>query len=436
MNTASMISSLVQSVTKPWAKQRKAEERQANARTRRYETMTRNYRESIKDVAWEIMEQAYLKASSDGKLPAHARQIMYAARGEIQERTGKQLDDQYFTQTLLPDYIIEHPEAQAWDVVFDARGHFREPHTDRIIPLGTIDVQGYLGEIQGGGENGTGLDAAPPRAGRFPTAGPQHRYGGILFIEKEGFMPLFKEVQLAERYDLAIMSTKGMSVTASRLLIDRLSAGGADLPVFVLHDFDKAGFSILGTLQHDTRRYTFQNEVRVIDLGIRIRDVNTYKLESEDVYYGHSDPTENLRENGATDHEIGFLCGFNGSRGKRVELNAFTSGDLVQWIEVGLKKHGVKKVIPDEESLEAAYRRALEIELLNKEIEKIRKGIRERAEEAPLAKGLRRRVERRLKADPALAWDQAIAEEVRQRLEDAKAANKKASPGKGRVSKT
>ena len=33
----------------------------------------------------------------------------------------------------------------------------------------------------------------------------------MLFIEKEGFLPLFEAVHLAERYDLAIMSTKGMS---------------------------------------------------------------------------------------------------------------------------------------------------------------------------------------------------------------------------------
>jgi hypothetical protein len=39
----------------------------------------------------------------------------------------------------------------------------------------------------------------------------------VLFIEKEGFMPLFERVHLAERYEIADMSTKGMSVTAARL---------------------------------------------------------------------------------------------------------------------------------------------------------------------------------------------------------------------------
>ena len=33
-------------------------------------------------------------------------------------------------------------------------------------------------------------------------------------------MPLFERVGLAERYDIAIMSTKGMSVTAARKLIE------------------------------------------------------------------------------------------------------------------------------------------------------------------------------------------------------------------------
>src|SRR5262245_21667608 len=87
----------------------------------------------------------------------------------------------------------------------------------------------------------------PSPKARSPTAtrprGPQHRYGAILFIEKEGFHDLFKAVRLAERYDLALMSSKDMSVTAARSLIDELT----DVPVLVLHDFDKQGFSILGT---------------------------------------------------------------------------------------------------------------------------------------------------------------------------------------------
>ena len=55
--------------------------------------------------------------------------------------------------------------------------------------------------------------------------------------------------------------------------------GGNDLPLFVLHDFDVAGFMILGTLQRDTRRYQFSSAVEVIDLGLRLDDVEGLERE-------------------------------------------------------------------------------------------------------------------------------------------------------------
>ena len=68
-----------------------------------------------------------------------ARQIFYAARDPVQERTGQELRAQYFTQTLLPLYLRKNPAQTAdWDVVFDARGHFLEPHTGRSVPLGGV----------------------------------------------------------------------------------------------------------------------------------------------------------------------------------------------------------------------------------------------------------------------------------------------------------
>jgi hypothetical protein len=61
---------------------------------------------NFRSAAFEVMKQAYLAASADGTLPTSARQVMYQARPFIQEKMGgRQLNDQYFTQTLLPDYI-------------------------------------------------------------------------------------------------------------------------------------------------------------------------------------------------------------------------------------------------------------------------------------------------------------------------------------------
>jgi hypothetical protein len=135
----------VQGVTAKWTKQRKAEERHAAARARRRDVMTYSRSITIKDAAYDAIPDAYMKASAGNTLPAKARQVMYAARGKIQDRTGKSLDDRYFTQTLLPDFMAENPELTAsWKVVFDARGHLVEPHTRISIPLGTLEVESYL----------------------------------------------------------------------------------------------------------------------------------------------------------------------------------------------------------------------------------------------------------------------------------------------------
>ena len=135
---ASALADAVQKVTAAWAKQRKAEERHETAKERRQERLSRRRKVSVKDAAYEVMPEAYQKASGDNTLPAEATQVMYAARPFIQERTGKQLDRQYFNQVLLPDFMNENPELTAdWDVVFDDRGHFTEPHTGYRIGLGT-----------------------------------------------------------------------------------------------------------------------------------------------------------------------------------------------------------------------------------------------------------------------------------------------------------
>src|SRR5262249_8863968 len=68
----------LESVTKTWAKQRKAEERHASAGANRNHRMMRRYRTTQKGVVFEKMEEAYLKASGNGRLPANCRQIYYA----------------------------------------------------------------------------------------------------------------------------------------------------------------------------------------------------------------------------------------------------------------------------------------------------------------------------------------------------------------------
>lgn len=414
MNSSTIVKSL-EAVTGKWTRQRKQEER-GRAQSRRSIYFPK-YRMSIKEAAWQVMPDAYAKVSDNGRLPAQVRQLMYASRRSILESTGRsELNSQYFSQVIVPEYLDSHPHQTAnWDVVYDARGHFEEPHTELVTPLGTLDVRDYLADVRDHAVKPLDVgEFLPADLRRFPTCGPDNRCSALLFIEKEGFMPLFKATRLAERYDIAIMSTKGMPVVACRRLVDEL-CGNYGIPLLVLHDFDKAGFSIFGTLDgrsgldKGVTRYQYHHHFEVIDLGIRLADVLAYNLESEPVQY-QSDPSWNLESNGATPEEMEFLCGGTyHRRGRRVELNAFTSGDFMEWIETKLREHGIEKVIPDAATLETAYRRAVQISFVRRELGAIVNKAAERAVEAKLPENLDSVVREGFKADPTQSWDQVIA---------------------------
>jgi hypothetical protein len=363
---------------------------------------------SVKDAAWEVMEEAYLKASDHGQLPANARQIMYAARPLILKLAEvEKFKDSYFTQVLLPDYVSANPEQCAdWDIVYDERGDFVEPHTGQTVPLGTIAVREYLGlRLPLGPAVSLSADVM------YPTSGPENRYHNVLFVEKQGFDPLLEQARIAERYDIAIMSTKGMSVTAARLLIDRL-ASQIDR-VFVLHDFDVSGFSIFGTLAADGRRYVYENAVNMVDLGLRLVDVEAIDLQSEPVTVegDRQKRVETLRKHGAGWTEIDFLLGsLDGEGGaKRVELNAMTSRQFVDFIERKLLEHGVEKVVPKADIIEQHARRLIEQRLAENALDKIRDKLATEAAAHKLPVDLVDQVRRRLDREPEQSWDSALA---------------------------
>src|SRR6516165_5285779 len=128
-----------------FTKQRKAEEKHVSAGRWRMSRVMEVRGMFLTEAADEVMEECYMKASDNNRLPATARQIFYVARPLIEGRTDKPLSYPYFSQTLLPNYVDEH--GADWDVVYDDRGHFHEPHTNRVIGLGTLNVRKYLSKV-------------------------------------------------------------------------------------------------------------------------------------------------------------------------------------------------------------------------------------------------------------------------------------------------
>jgi hypothetical protein len=70
-------------------------------------------------------------------------------------------------------------------------------------------------------------------------------------------------------------------------------------------------------------------------------------------------PRETLAVYGTTREEQDFLIErFDGKawHGQRVELNALTSRQLIEWLEAKFEEHGVEKVIPDGNVLATRWR--------------------------------------------------------------------------------
>jgi hypothetical protein len=145
----------------------------------------------------------------------------------------------------------------------------------------------------------------------------------------------------------------------------------------------------------------------VIDIGLRLKDVERFGLESEPVVFEKSAAAlrKNSERYGATEAEIAFLI--DGEQ--RVELNAMSTSQLLELIETALIEHGVKKVIPDADTLAAAYRANVEYfqaqEAINEVIEKTRSEV----SEIPVPGDLTEQVEGYLKDNRQASWEQAIA---------------------------
>jgi hypothetical protein len=89
-------------------------------------------------------------------------------------------------------------------------------------------------------------------------------------------------------------------------------------------------------------------------------------------------------------------------------LNAFASDEFVALIERKLAKHGVRKVIPNDETLAHAYQRMRRQAEIQKKIDKLVDELDEQEVKVPA--GLRQRITKALKVDPTRPWDAVMRE--------------------------
>lgn len=291
------------------------EERKRNAKHRRETDSI-----TIKDSVFHVLPEAIDKATGNGTYPVSARSLYYQVRPLIQNYTNRYLDYSYFSQKLLTEYqAIYGPISLLY---YDPRGYLYEPHTHRAIPLGTIEVQDY--------------------------EWPSWVFNKILYVEKKGLLPTLQAAQLAERYDMAIIAAEGFATEAARDLLSK-AAHDRQYKIFVLHDADPAGYEIARTLSEETNRMPGYS-VEVIDFGLRVEDALDMGLVPETFTREKALPL-GLE---LTDVEKEFFTGRQQSRkswiAQRIELNAMTGPELIDYIELRLKQaRATEKVLPPTE---------------------------------------------------------------------------------------
>jgi hypothetical protein len=143
-------------------------------------------------------------------------------------------------------------------------------------------------------------------------------------------------VGLDRRHDVAIVGNEGQSVEAELKLVD--ACGRAEVPVFLLTDFDRQGFTIAENLRAGTWRHRYATPPKVVQIGLRLEQITDLGgLASKQGEGGLEDEPigenalkhvsdDRLRECGATEAEIEVL------HDRRVELNALSTEQLVDLV--------------------------------------------------------------------------------------------------------
>jgi hypothetical protein len=287
-------------------------------------------RRSQKDIILSVLDEAIAKVSDSGKYRFNCRQLFYAVRPHIISELGAEPTYGNFT-AIITAYEDEHGLIR--DMYRDARGTLYHPHTGEDIPIGTLTVEEYRR--------------------------PKWTFNKVLFIEKEGFFEALKAAQWPERYDCALLTSKGFSTRAVRDFLDMLAEDAdEDITVFCAHDADAFGTMIFQTLQEETKARG-RRKVEIINIGLEPWEAYQMGLEPED-------RGKDAKDAPVADYIKNRIDGTDWAswlQRKRFELNAMTMPQFIQWLDGKMEEYGVRKVIPPVEVVRDKIREVAEFNL-------------------------------------------------------------------------
>lgn len=189
------------------------------------------------------------------------------------------------------------------------------------IPLGTVNVSNY--------------------------DRPEWTFNKIIYSEKKGLFPQLRNVKFPERFDCALMSSEGFASRAVKDLLDLLGETDEEIHMFCIHDGDASGTLIYETLQEATLARKAR-KFKIHNLGIEAWEAIDMDLAVEKFDSKTKRPVAQYVKDRDYEYDEHWQDWYQNNR---VELNAMTTEQFIEWLEDKLNEFGVGKVIPDENTL-------------------------------------------------------------------------------------
>jgi len=281
--------------------------------------------ETIADRVREVLSQAVERVSNGGTMRFDIRSLFYAIRELYLKRWPGEKFYEYnsFTQDFMRTYEKQHGKI---------RGMLRGPRGKYASP----DEYGYRAEE----------DVKPEI---YVRRGIGNK---IIVVEKMGLFEQMVANNFDVRLDCILMTTQGFTSEAGREALLQVEEWG--LPVCVLHDYDINGVLIKETLTRPTKRLDTEIDPDIlVDVGLNYEIVrglmDTRGLTPEPVTLSKQDESKlaGMVERGEiSQDEYNFL--YDG----RVELNALTPRELLDWLEQRLEDLDLWKTVPDQDELD------------------------------------------------------------------------------------
>lgn len=350
---------------------------------------------SVKSAIVESLPAAIEKASGAGQHRYSQRQLFYAVRPSLIEEFEKEPDYGYFCQ-VITDLEAERG-GDLPGIYRDARGILYHPHTGDEISLGTRSVETYTR--------------------------PEWTFKHVLYCEKEGLFPVLRDARFPERFDCALLTSKGFASRAARDVLDLLGDGEEEVTFFAVHDADGYGTKIYEALQEATRARPGRR-VHVENLGLEPAEAREMDLQIE-TFQPKGDRVVPVAAYVPEEDRVWLQT-------SRVELNAMDSAQFLGWLEGKFRAHTNGKLVPPRSVLRARLREetrgAIEAKLteqvlrqarLDERVARVLGSVDAEMQTRRAIARLDAGVRKRLADEPDLSWTEPIVERAERLAEGA-----------------